>query len=390
MTDGEAPAFDQKIMEPVGEQTNVQIAFAAVLAARRESFLAHYPRWLKLASAVLILCALVGSVYFVISLIPRAAPPPEDLHKLVKEEEAQVDLALGQQENLAPDSIVQLKTEAEKEAAKSNDNRLAEPPLTLAPDPELVEESPYGTLPRISKDGRKPWQVYSRPFDFRDPRPRVSIVISDLGFSRLSTNATITQMPPSVTLSFDVQAPSIKEWLDRARNDGHETLIAVPMEPFDYPGNDPGPNTLLTSLPNSDNVQRLISALRMGVGYVGITTLSGSRFTTDATKVAPVLDEIKNRGLMVLDANIASHSVIESISHELQIPVAVNVRTIDSDPMPSSIDQALLDLEKTARVRGSAVGVASPLPVTLERIEKWSQTLADRGIVLAPLSAVAK
>jgi polysaccharide deacetylase 2 family uncharacterized protein YibQ len=35
-------------------------------------------------------------------------------------------------------------------------------------------------------------------------------------------------------------------WNDRsrAREDGHEVMLQVPMEPFDYPDNDPGPHTL--------------------------------------------------------------------------------------------------------------------------------------------------
>jgi polysaccharide deacetylase 2 family uncharacterized protein YibQ len=42
-----------------------------------------------------------------------------------------------------------------------------------------------------------------------------------------------------------------------ARAKGHELLLQVPMEPFDYPNNDPGPRTLLTSLANEQNVNRL-------------------------------------------------------------------------------------------------------------------------------------
>ena len=31
----------------------------------------------------------------------------------------------------------------------------------------------------------------------------------------------------------------------RARSEGHELFLQAPMEPFDYPDNDPGPQTLL-------------------------------------------------------------------------------------------------------------------------------------------------
>lgn len=33
----------------------------------------------------------------------------------------------------------------------------------------------------------------------------------------------------------------------RAREAGHEILLQLPMEPFDYPDSDPGPQTLLAS-----------------------------------------------------------------------------------------------------------------------------------------------
>jgi polysaccharide deacetylase 2 family uncharacterized protein YibQ len=40
----------------------------------------------------------------------------------------------------------------------------------------------------------------------------------------------------------------LEKLAERARADQHELLLQVPMEPFDYPDNDPGPQTLLTSL----------------------------------------------------------------------------------------------------------------------------------------------
>ncbi|MDD3181927.1 MAG: divergent polysaccharide deacetylase family protein, partial [Alphaproteobacteria bacterium] len=245
-------------------------------------------------------------------------------------------------------------------------------------------------LPRISVDGRKPWRVYARPFNFQDPRPRIAIVMLDLGTSRVATDAALRRLPPPVTFGFDVQAKAIDEWLVRARQDGHETLLSLPMEPFDFPHSDPGPNTLLTSLPNVDNMQRLMSALRVGGGYVGVTTNSGSRFLSDSPKLMPIMQVLKDRGLLILDTKVASHSVVSSLASEVGVPSAASIREIDSLSDPDSIDKALSSLEQSARLEGAVVGIASPLPVTLERIQAWSKTLAERGIVLAPLSAVVK
>ena len=114
-------------------------------------------------------------------------------------------------------------------------------------------------------------------------------MITDLGMARAMTDRVIAELPPTVTLSFDAQAPVIAAWGARARQDGHEILLQLPMEPFDYPNSDPGPDTLLTSLPDGDNLVRLLKLMRRATGYVGVTTIYGSRMTTDATKFSLVL-----------------------------------------------------------------------------------------------------
>ena len=61
----------------------------------------------------------------------------------------------------------------------------------------------------------------------------------------------------------------------RARGEGHEVLLQVPMEPFDYPDNDPGPQTLLTSLDAGQNIDRLHWLMSRFQGYVGHRQLHG-------------------------------------------------------------------------------------------------------------------
>ena len=129
--------------------------------------------------------------------------------------------------------------------------------LAPAPDPALVEQSAFGPLPRIGADGREPWQVYARPFDTSDQRPRVAIVISGLGRSAAATEAAIQGLPGAVTLAFLPYGQNLQHLINLARAAGHEILLNLPMEPIDYPINDPGPNTLLTALSIEQNQNRL-------------------------------------------------------------------------------------------------------------------------------------
>ena len=388
-----SPTVGEAITQPPGESANMQIAFAALLATRRPSFLARYPRKLKLAVAGVILLVLFrgcASLFGTDPVQTGALQEALDQHVMKKTSEGEAEASYVPPPARPALEKVELKTDVEKAAAAFNDSNEASAKMFPAPDLTLIEETPVGRLPRISADGRKPWQVYARPFNFQDPRPRIAIVIGDLGLSRVATDATLRRLPASVTLAFDGAALAVENWLQRARQDGHETMLSLPMEPFDYPRSDPGPNSLLTSLPNADNIQRLLNFLRIGSGYVGVTTLSGSRFSADSTKLTPVITILRERGLLVLDTRVSSHSAIEALSREMKVPVATSSRVIDINPSPSAIDEALADLEQTARMEGSVVGLASPLPVTLDRIEAWSKQLAERGFVLAPISAVVK
>lgn len=348
-----------------------------VLPPRRETFLAHYPRNFKMAVTIAVLALVVL--------------PPAWIHGRLHQHAGMEALRLPSEAEMGKISGAGPKvvgTDSNAPALNDQDDRTIK--LVSAPDRRVTEDTPEGPLPRISEDGLMPWQVYARPFNTADRRPRIAIVITGLGLSRTVTDQAISQLPPTVTLAFDSQGPVVAAWGGRARQDGHETLLQVPMEPFDYPRSDPGPGTLLTSLPNGDNLQRLLSAMRRAVGYVGITTVSGSRFTTDSNKYLPVLDAMHRRGLMVLDARTAPHGVVTDMAVSTGVPVATVTQRLDSDLAPDAIMAALDDLEKTARQNGRAVGIAAPTPVMINQLQIWAKTLPQRGIALAPISAMVR
>jgi hypothetical protein len=209
-----------------------------------------------------------------------------------------------------------------------------------------------------------------------------------MGLARALTDQAIVQLPPTVTLALAAQSAVIGAWSARARQDGHEVLLQVPMEPFDYPRSDPGPDTLLTSLPNSDNLARLLTVMRRASGYVGLISVDGSRFTTDSAKLMPILQVAHDRGLLVVDARAAPHSAVKDLSHNIGVPVATVTQRIDGDLNPDVIAATLADLEKTARVDGRAIGITAATPVMLSQLQAWMKTLPQHGIALAPVSAM--
>jgi len=259
--------------------------------------------------------------------------------------------------------------------------------LAAAPDLDLIERSPTGFLPVIGRDGRQPWQVYARPFDLNDKRPRVAIIIN-LGSSASQTDAAINHLPAGVTLAFQPYSRRLGEWINLSRAAGHEVMLTLPMEPVDYPRNDPGPNALLTALEPAKNMERFNWVLSQGTGYVGLVGYEGSRFTTSREDMQPVLEGLKKRGLLFVDNRETAQTVVPALAADLKLPFASANRAIDRDATRAGVDKRLADLEDIARRNGSAVGIGSTFPVTFERVGLWAQGLEDRGLVLAPVSAV--
>jgi len=68
-----------------------------------------------------------------------------------------------------------------------------------------------------------------------------------LGINKATTQRTLDELPEEVTFAFAPYADGLLDWMSKSRNRGHELLMQLPMEPFDYPNNDPGPRTMLVN-----------------------------------------------------------------------------------------------------------------------------------------------
>jgi uncharacterized protein len=275
--------------------------------------------------------------------------------------------------------------------APAND---APPPAAAgAPvDQKFADMTPHGAIPKIAADGIRPADAFAQPVEAlpdKPDAPRIAIIVGGLGVSENATSDAITKLPGAVTLGFMPYGNDVAALVGRARDQGHEVLLQVPMEPFDYPDNDPGPQTLLTSLAPQQNIDRLYWLMSRFQGYVGLTDAMGARFTASEPSFAPVLHEVAKRGLIFVDDGANPRSLAGRIAGANNLPFAQAELVIDSVPTPVEIDRALGRLEMAAREHNVAVGISSALPVSIDHIAKWAKGLQGRGLILVPITAVA-
>jgi polysaccharide deacetylase 2 family uncharacterized protein YibQ len=255
--------------------------------------------------------------------------------------------------------------------------------LSQAPLAGLFGPGPGGApLPIIAADGRTPAQAYARPFT-ASGRPRVSLIIGGLGLNPQTTRTAIETLPPEITLSFAPYAEGLQGWIDLARANGHEVLLETPMEPADYPANDPGPYTLIAANRPEDTVRKLEWLMSRATGYFGLSNYLGARFVESDAAMNTFTSALRARGLAFVDDGLAAR-------RSGAIPRASADRIIDDELSASAIDIQLRALETGASARGQSLGSGFAYPVTINQVRVWASGLSARGLQLAPASALAR
>ena len=242
-------------------------------------------------------------------------------------------------------------------------------------DQRLLEKSRYGMIPVVA-DGLKPFTVYAAEADRAKAAkmPVVAIVVGGLGVGAAKTTDAIMKLPAAVTLAFTPYGSDPGKLAERARAQRHEILLQIPMEPFDYPDNDPGPAD-----PADDAWRR-----------------TESRPAVLASQPLPGLcrdRQFHGRALRRHRCGRCSRSSARPPSAGSAISTTARRRAASPprwrrarrcrSPRPMSpsmrcptaaeIDRALAKLESLAKERGTAVGIASALPISIERIGAWTK-----------------
>jgi polysaccharide deacetylase 2 family uncharacterized protein YibQ len=256
------------------------------------------------------------------------------------------------------------------------------------PDEALIEDTPDGKLPIVATDGTRPVDRYARPWSGARGT-RIAIVIGGLGLSQTGTQRALNTLPEEITLAFAATGNSLFRWMPEARRGGHEILLQVPLEPFDYPDNNPGQLTLLHSDSEAKNIKRLHQAMSKMTNYTGIMNYLGGRFLADAPALEPVMRDIADRGLLFLDDGSSAQSLSGTYAKAFGAPHAFADVVLDQEVSKASVLKKLDELERVALKNGSAIGVASAFDESVDAVTEWAREAGGRGIEIVGVSVLA-
>lgn len=241
-----------------------------------------------------------------------------------------------------------------------------------------------------ANNAQQAFKIFARPVnsDAIAGLPKIAIVVDGLGLSQTTTQEALSLLPPDITLAFAPYGNSLARWTQKARSQGHELLVQVPMEPFDYPNNDPGPHTLLTTAKTEANKANLNWVLGRFDSYVGVMNYMGARFSADELAGSDFMREIQSNGLLYLESGASGRSRLNAIATNMNVPNLKADLVLDFQGRAADIETRLIQLETIAQENGFALGIASAFPTSVRTISEWTQSLRQRGFALVPITTL--
>lgn len=219
-------------------------------------------------------------------------------------------------------------------------------------------------------------------------RPRVAIIIDDLGYDRRLA-VRFAGLPVVRTFSVLPDGPFKTQTMKIAADNGIELMLHLPMEPMEYPAVNPGPDALLMSQPTDDFLARLNALLDSLPLAVGVNNHMGSRLTADADRMNQIFSVLKRRGLFYVDSRTTVHSMCRQSARLLQLPFAQRDVFLDHDQSPASVRRQVERLLTIAGKHGEAVGIGHPYAVTLETLKEMTPAM-EAAADFVPASALVK
>lgn len=266
-------------------------------------------------------------------------------------------------------------------------------PLKPAPIEAVTEQAAMGALPKVAANGKRPSDAYARTTPMgiiQSDMPKVAILLGGMGLNKELTQSAIKDLPGEVTFAFAPYGDSLQDQVNKARAQGHEVMLQVPMEPLGYPANNPGPQTLMAESSDVANEQALHWHMTRFSGYTGLVNYMGGRFMNAPKPLRTLFAEVRQRGLYFLEDGSVQLSARSTVAKVTNAQTRRADIVLDATPTPEAITAQLELVEGQARANGYAIATGSGLEVTIDTVKQWADGARERGIVLVPVSATFK
>lgn len=221
-------------------------------------------------------------------------------------------------------------------------------------------------------------------------RPKVALIMDDMG-EDLEALSALLDIDVPVTIAILPESAHAAEAVAMAGARGREVILHLPLEAINgrevYRGTD---GFITTAMSRNEIIRRFRADLSRVPHAVGVNNHMGSRFTTDPGLMKMLLSAIKAEGLFFIDSRTIAGSVGFNEARKMGLPTAERDVFLDADEDRSLIRDRLVELLRTARKQGAAIGICHPFPETIEILRSCTGLLDEFGLEAVPVSRLVR
>jgi polysaccharide deacetylase 2 family uncharacterized protein YibQ len=136
---------------------------------------------------------------------------------------------------------------------------------------------------------------------------------------------------------------------------------------------------------NNESLEWLLARFPAYVGAIGVVGgMRGERFAAFEQGFLALQETLRGRGVLFIDARPGVAAPSRAWGRAVDV-------VVDEPATRSEIERRLAEVEAIAKARGSALGLAhAATPLVVDRLVAWAAGLDQRGLVLAPVTALAR
>jgi polysaccharide deacetylase 2 family uncharacterized protein YibQ len=208
---------------------------------------------------------------------------------------------------------------------------------------------------------------------------KLAIIIDDLGNDREAAE-TLFQLPFPLTVSVLPHLPHSSEISEEASRRGYQVMLHIPIE---APADAKSETIELYSGMTAEQVTRVIQQMLETVPQAqGANNHQGSVGTSDTALMNAIMPALHDRDLFFVDSRTSATTVAYAAARHAHVPTASRDVFLDDIEEIPAIHRQLELAVRDAKLRGSAIAIGHPYPVTLRALAEFLPKLQHEGVTL--------
>jgi len=215
--------------------------------------------------------------------------------------------------------------------------------------------------------------------------PTIAIIIDDMGHN-LYEGERLAQMEQPLTLAFLPYRKHTTSLAKLAYQQNKEIMLHAPMANTRNFGL--GPGGLTPDMDEATLTKTLRRSLQSIPHVSGVNNHMGSLLTQQLQPMDWVMKELNRYPLYFVDSRTIASSIAGQVAQAYRIPSLTRDVFLDHEQTEEFVDQQFQLLIKTAKEKGTAIGIGHPHKVTVDYLEKHLPKLDEQGIAVATVSGI--